>query len=115
MAALYVLAKSFRGLSLRDGSFYARTSRRMAFVAFPLTAGLKCRSRPAVPSPPRPRVWRSCHRLLRSPLAPAGETLTLIMTEAGGFARNGEAFAHGPDVMGEAKGSTYALTLGGTT
>ena len=45
----------------------------------------------------------------------SGETLTLMTTEAGGFMRNGEAFATGTDVMAEANGSTYTLTLDGTT
>ena len=45
----------------------------------------------------------------------SGETLTLITTEAGGFTRNGDAFATGTGAMAEADGSTDMLALDGTT
>ena len=48
-------------------------------------------------------------------LGTSGDTLTLMTTEAGGYTLNGEAFASGAEVMAEANGSTYTLTLDGTT
>ena len=38
-----------------------------------------------------------------------------MTTEAGAYTLNGEAFASGTDVMAEANGSTYTLTLDGST
>ena len=48
-------------------------------------------------------------------LGTSGDTLTLMTTEAGGFTLNGEAFATGTEVTSQKNGSTYALTLDGTT
>lgn len=47
-------------------------------------------------------------------LGTSSEMLTLMTTEAGGYTRNGKAFASGTDGMAEADGSAHTLTLGST-
>ena len=64
---------------------------------------------PPAPPPPPPFVPQS----VVIDLGSSGEQLTLQTTEAGGFTRNGEAFASGTTV--EAAGNTYRLTLASGT
>ena len=62
---------------------------------------------PAPPPPPPPPPFVPQDVVID--LGTSGEKLTLQTTEAGGFTRNGEAFASGTTV--EAAGNTYRLTL----
>ena len=62
---------------------------------------------PAPPAPPPPPPFVPQDVVID--LGTSGEQLTLQTTEAGGFTRNGEAFATGTTV--EAAGNTYRLTL----
>ena len=62
---------------------------------------------PAPPAPPPPPPFVPQDVVID--LGSSGEQLTLQTTEAGGFTRNGEAFATGTTV--EAAGNTYRLTL----
>ena len=66
---------------------------------------------PAPPPAPPPFVPQA----VEVALGTSGETLTLMTTDAGGYTLNGEAFATGTEVMAEANGSTYTLTLEGAT
>ena len=66
---------------------------------------------PPAPPPPPPSVRQS----VEVALGTSGETLTLRTTEAGGWTLNGRAFTSGTDVTAKTNGSTYTLTLDGTT
>lgn len=64
---------------------------------------------PAPPPPPPPPRPVFMPEDVPIELGTSGETVTLQTTEAGGYTRNGEAFASGTTV--EATGNTYRLTL----
>ena len=100
-------------MSTKQGSSLSFTV-LVALVALALAGCGGGESAPAPPPPPAPPPAPPfVPQDVEIDLGTSGEKLTLQTTEAGGFTRNGEAFASGTEV--EAAGNTYRLTLDGTT
>ena len=96
-------------MSTKQGSSLSFTV-LVALVALALVGCGGGESAPApTPPPPPPPPPPFVPQDVVIDLGSSGEKLTLQTTEAGGFTRNGEAFASGAEV--EAAGNTYRLTL----
>ena len=96
-------------MSTKQGSSLSFTV-LVALVALALVGCGGGESAPApTPPPPPPPPPPFVPQDVVIDLGSSGEKLTLQTTEAGGFTRNGEAFASGTEV--EAAGNTYRLTL----
>ncbi|MDE0106990.1 MAG: hypothetical protein OXN96_04250 [Bryobacterales bacterium] len=99
-------------MSTKQGSSLSFTI-LLALVALALAGcgGGETAPAPPPPAPPPPPPFVPQNVVID--LGSSGEQLTLQTTEAGGFTRNGEAFASGATV--EAAGNTYRLTLASGT